>query len=513
MNRFVDVAQGWLATCCWIGLTGLILPVPESSGVMAPKPSAAPPSNVLFIAIDDLNDWVGTLDTHPAARTPVLDRLAERGTTFLNAHCQAPLCNPSRSSVLLGLRPSTTGIYGLQPAMRAVKAWENHPTILQWFARHGYHTLAAGKVDHARFRGGSNPAGEVHETGPWGGPGEVFPATKHAGETPMGNNPWMDWGAHPHDETKKGDYQVAEWAAERLQTLPPGQPFFMALGFFLPHVPTYVTPEQLAAVPTEGVLPPVLADDRVDVPDFAWYLHWRLPEPRLRWMREHGQLQPYVRAYLASTTWIDGQIGRVLEALASAGFAENTLVVVWGDNGMHFGEKGVTGKNTLWERSTRVPLLVAGPGVARGGRVAVPVELLDLYPTLADLAGLQEDLPPLEGITLRPQLEDATTPRQRPALTTANPGNHAVRSERYRYIRYADGAEEFYDHLTDPHEWRNLAGDPAVAALMVDHRRWLPTRDAPHVADHGGRTLEYDPDTGIVKWEGEVVPAGSPVPE
>jgi arylsulfatase A-like enzyme len=215
---------------------------------------------------------------------------------------------------------------------------------------------------------------------------------------------------------------------------------------------------------------------------------------------------------LASISFVDSQIGRVLEALDHAGLRENTIVVLWGDNGYHLGEKLITGKNTLWEPSTRVPLIFAGPKIFRGGRCVQPVELLDIFPTLIDLCGL----PPrsdLEGISLAPQLKDPSTPRTRPAITTHNQNNHGVRSLRWRYIRYADGSEELYDIENDPHEWHNLAGDPRYQSIIEEHRRWLPQVNAPPVAGSAHRVLTYDPETGKATWEGKPIGAEDPIPE
>ena len=223
-------------------------------------------------------------------------------------------------------------------------------------------------------------------------------------------------------------------------------------------------------------MPPVAEDDRDDIPGFAWYLHWKLPEPRLSWLREAGQWRPLVRAYLASTSFMDSQVGRVLDALEATGHADDTVVVLWSDHGWHLGEKGITGKNSLWERSTRVPLIFAGPGIAPGARCAQPVELLDLYPTLVELAGLPSKRG-LEGHSLVPLLKDSEAPRPWPAITTHNQGNHAVRSRDWRYIRYADGSEELYDHRADPNEWKNLASDPRL--------RRRPPRARPPAPDAG----------------------------
>ncbi len=490
-------------------------------------PAKAERPNVLFIAIDDQNDWIGHLGGHPLAKTPHLDALAERGTSFLNAHCNAPLCNPSRTSLMIGLRPTTTGIYGLSPWFRRVPGLEGRVSLPQHFAANGYRTLSVGKIFHGGSgapRGGkgkgkgraAEPAGpkEFQTSGPNPGVGSR-PPRKLVPPTPMGDHPLMDWGAWPpdNDDAQKGDYQVASWAVEQIEAAPADRPFFLAAGFFLPHVPCYATQRWFDLYPDDdSVLPDIRRNDRDDTPRFSWNLHWSLPEPRLKWLEEAGQWRNLVRSYLACTSFVDAQIGRVLAALEERGLAESTVVVVWGDHGWHLGEKGITGKNSLWERGTRVPLIFAGPGVAAGQRCAQPAELLDLYPTLVELAGL----PPrddLEGISLGPQLRDAAARRARPAVTSHNQGNHAVRSERWRYIRYADGSEELYDLRTDPNEWTNLAGDPAHAGTIAAHREWLPEVDRPPAAGSEHRILTYDAATGETRWEGAPVEKRGPIPQ
>lgn len=468
--------------------------------------------NVLFIAIDDQNDWVGPLGGHPLVKTPHLDQLAQRGTTMLNAHCQAPLCNPSRTSLMLGLRPTTTGVYGLAPWFRALDEWKARVTLPQHFKAHGYRTLTAGKIYHGNAGG---TQGNKKEFDVWGPPGAVGarPPAKLIPPTPMGNHPLMDWGVFPHRDEDKGDYHVASWAVEQLKSLPKDQPFFLAAGFSLPHVPCFATQAWFDLYPDDDrLLPAIRRDDRDDTPRFSWYLHWNLPEPRLRWMEENKQWRNLVRSYLACTSFVDAQIGRVLAALEASGQADNTIVVVWSDHGYHLGEKLITGKNTLWERSTRVPLLFAGPGIAKGGRVTSPAELLDLYPTLIELAGLSPRAD-LEGLSLAPQLKNAAARRERPAITSHNQGNHAVRSDRWRYIRYADGAEELYDLQNDPAEWTNLAGKPEHAAVIAEHRKWLPTVDVAPAKGSANRVLTYSRETDEAVWEGTRVRRGDPIPQ
>jgi choline-sulfatase len=494
-------------------LSGLLIAVAVAAGGPASAAEPAKKPNVLFIAIDDQNDWVGPLGGHALAQTPHMDRLAARGSVFLNAHCQAPLCNPSRTSLMLGVRPTSTGIYGLAPWFRTLDAWKDRVTLPQHFKAHGYRTLTAGKIYHGNYpAAAAERPREFDVWGPAGGIG-ARPPQKLIPKAPMGDHPAMDWGAFPHRDEDKGDFKVASWAIEQLRAAPKDQPFFLAAGFFLPHVPIYVTPSWLEKFPDDDrVLPKIKPDDRADTPRFSWYIHWNLPEPRLKWVQENNQWRNLARSYLAATSFIDAQIGRMLDALEASGMADNTIVVLWSDHGYHLGEKAITGKNTLWERSTRVPLILAGPGVARGSRVQTPAELLDLYPTLIELCGLAPRTD-LEGVSLAPQLRDAKARRERPAITSHNQGNHAVRSERWRYIRYADGSEELYDRQNDPHEWTNLVARPEHAAVIAEHRKWLPKIDLPPAAGSASRVLTFDAAKDEATWEGARVRRGDPIPE
>jgi arylsulfatase A-like enzyme len=470
-----------------------LLRVPIASQTKNVKP------NYLFIAVDDLNDWIGPLGGHPQARTPNIDRLARRGVVFANAHTQAPLCNPSRASLLSGLRPSTTGLYTLQPGVRAVPRLQDHVMLPRYLASHGYATFSAGKIYHD---GSIKPAERSREIDQWGDPGPMpYPAAKFV-NTPDKIKA-MDWGVFPARDEEQGDWKIADSAIDYLKSAKPDKPFFLGVGFRLPHVPCFASQKWFDLYPDDQlVMPPVKANDRDDVPEFAWYLHWKLPEPRLSWLEANHQWRPLVRAYLASISFMDSQVGRVLDALDASGLAGNTIVVFWSDHGWHLGEKGITGKNTLWERSTRVPLILAGPGIRAGGRSQQPVELLDLYPTLVELSGLPARAD-LEGHSLSPLLKRPSAKRAWPAITTHNQNNHSVRSERWRYIRYADGSEELYDHRNDPNEWTNLARDKRHAGVIRDHARWLPQTNLPPVAGSAARLLVNQ--NGVWMWEGKPI--------
>ncbi|MFN3648153.1 MAG: sulfatase [Armatimonadota bacterium] len=489
-------------------LLALLLLFALLSGYSGRPAGAAERPNILFIAIDDLNDWLGCLQGHPQARTPHIDRLARRGTLFTNAHCQAPLCNPSRTSVLTGLRPTTTGVYALQPWFRTSARWKDHQTLPQYLQRHGYRTLTTGKIFHDGYPAAAERT-DGNEFGTWGFGGTFGPQPPRKFVETPDPHPLVDWGVFPQRDEDQDDAKVADWAIEQIRR-PGPQPYFLAVGLRRPHVPCYASQQWFDLYPEATLqMPPVKADDRDDTPRYSWYLHWKLPEPRLRWLQREGEWRSLVRAYLASISFVDGQVGRILDALRASGQADRTVVVLWSDHGWHLGEKGVTGKNTLWDRSTRVPLIFAGPGITPGGRSGRPVELLDLYPTLAELAGLPAPQG-LEGQSLSALLKDSIAPRERPAITTHGPGSHAVRSEDWRYIRYADGSEELYDLRTDPHEWTNLAACRSLTGKKQELARWLPAQSAPPLPGSKSRLVELK--DGTVYWENEPIHPGEPIP-
>jgi choline-sulfatase len=451
--------------------------------------------NILLIGFDDLNDWLGCLKGHPQVRTPHIDRLARRGMLFTQAHCQAPLCTASRTSMLTGLRPTSTGVYNLQPWIRNVPGFEEVITLPRHFATQGYKTMATGKVFH------DGQGQDEWNGGTFVGGYKNLPKKKLVQPSADGN-PLIDWGAWPQRDEDHDDYPIAQWAEARLAEKH-DRPWLLSVGFRNPHVPCYAPQKWFDLYPEETLkLPATVPDDRADTPEFSWNLHWRLPEPRRAWLERNGQWKHLVRSYLASISFADSLVGRVLGALERSGQAQNTLIGLWSDHGWHLGEKEITGKNSLWDESTHVPLILAGPGIHRG-RCTQPVELLDVFPTLCDLTRLPAPAG-LEGQSLMPQLTRPRTPRLRPAITTHNPGNHAVRYERWRYIRYADGSEELYDTLTDPHEWTNLAGKPEFQPTIADLKRWLPQGEKPHAPGSQNRVLRRDPG-GEWLWEGRPI--------
>ncbi len=452
-----------------VGLTAVLS---AQSGSEPAKPASRP--NVLLIGVDDLNDWVGVLGGHPQASTPNIDRLAARGTLFANAHCQAPVCAPSRASLATGRLPSTTGMYFLTPALAAEPSLRDTRTLTRRFAEEGYTTMGVGKIHHGN---------EKPFFGEYGGDmGGFGPLPDEKLVYPLEPRLW-DWGPHPATDSEMPDSRVAGWAIDKLQQAH-DEPFFLAVGFWRPHVPMYAPAHWFERIPLDDVqLPAVLDTDRLDLPDYAKRLTIGHPAPRHEWFLENDQWRQAIQAYLATSSFVDACVGLVLDALESGPHADDTIVVLFSDHGFHLGEKQRWAKRSLWERSTHVPLIVSAPGF-EPGRSNQPVGLVDIYPTLLELCGLNPE-PGLDGHSMAPLITDpdrANWPHA--AVTTFGPGNHAVRDERWRYIRYADGSEELYDHATDPAEWHNLLaasaespGD-AIREVVETMREHLPTQDA-----------------------------------
>ena len=434
----------------------------------AAHPPADERPNILLIPIDDLNDWIGCLGGHPQARTPNIDRLASRGVLFTNAHCQSPVCNPSRSSMMSGLYPATSGIYFLNPDLARSPVASKSVLMPARFDAAGYHVAGAGKI----FHGSQNKKYFPNYAGNFGGIGPMPKDKKKL--SPFRGHPLWDWGAFPERDAQMPDFHTAAFGVKQL-TQEHDRPFFLATGFYRPHVPQYAPQKWFDLYPEDTLeLPRVLENDLEDVPKYGIHLT-RLEHvaPTHEWVRKTNQWQPLVRSYLACVSFVDAQVGKVIDALDRSPYADNTYVVLYSDHGFHLGEKERWAKRSLWGDSTRVPMIVIGPRVAKGKVCRKPVELLDVYPTLLELAGLKAD-PRQEGQSLVPLLENPDADWPHLARTSFGPGNVGISSERYRYIHYNDGAEEFYDHADDPHEWHNRIDDPELAAEIAKHRAAMP---------------------------------------
>lgn len=432
------------------------------------RAAEAPRPNVLLIAIDDLNDWVGVLGGHPQAKTPNIDALAKRGVLFTNAHCQSPVCNPSRASMMTSLYPETTGIYFLNPPVGDAPIAAKNKLLPKRFDDEGYHVTAAGKL----FHNAGNKKYFPHYAGSFG----AYGPTPKKKITSFPGHPLWDWGVYPkadHDRDMP-DYKIASWAAQQLKQQH-DKPLFLATGFYRPHVPQYTPQKWIDMFPIDEVQLPITAEDDLD--DLSPYAinltRLKHVAPTHQWVVENDEWKPLVQTYLACVAFVDHQVGRVIRALDESDYADNTIIVLYSDHGFELGEKERWAKRSLWENSTRVPMIIVAPGM-QGGRVChQPVELIDIYPTLLDLTASEAD-PKHEGQSLVPLLKNVEAHWPHPARTSFGPGNVAIATEGYRYIRYADGSEEFYVHDTDPHELTNRINDQSLTKLIDKHRQHLP---------------------------------------
>jgi arylsulfatase A-like enzyme len=482
----------------------------DRSGTTAVDPA---PLNVLFVSFDDLNTWVEPLGEYPDVRTPHMNRLAGGGVTFKRAYCQAPICAPSRVSFMSGLRPSTTGQYALGSRLSThpVYGAGKHKSLHESFKDAGYTTASIGKIYHSKA-----------DLGPWldfGNGNHSYapqPPAKLTNRAVSGDNKMIDWGPYPAKDNELEDYGFVTWALKRVESYAanPAKPFFLSVGMTQPHVPLFAPQKWFDLYPLSPkrsfARPFYQPDDLADTPRFARYLHWKLPEPRTETLIQFNEWDNHTRAYLACVSYADSNLGRLLDGLddpngdgnTADSIREKTIVVMFSDHGYHLGEKGLTAKTTLWDRATRVPVIISAPGMAKGQICSEPAELLDLYPTLLDLCGIAP-YAPLEGISLRPQLQNPSNAPRRPAITTHGPNSHSIVDKRYRYTRYADGSEELYDHAIDPNEETNRIVKPGYREVATRLARFLPTVNA---TNSSGTTRIATVGAGnVISWEGSPI--------
>ncbi|HTM48079.1 MAG TPA: sulfatase [Bryobacteraceae bacterium] len=404
--------------------------------------------NVLFIPVDDMNDWVAGFGGHPQTITPNIARIEKRGMIFQRAYCNAPMCNPSRASLLTSRRPTTTAVYWNDDTWR-----DGAPTAVtlpEYFMKNGYRVAAGGKIFHSK----QTDFGCFHEYyKDQEEEDDDAPASKKQKKSILG------WKALDAPDEQTSDTKVALWAIDFLHRRHE-QPFFLAPGFRKPHLPWNVPKKYFAKFqPERTELPAYRADDLDDVPKSATSAGRMANFHRIR---DAGKWNEAVAAYLACINYTDANIGRVLDALDASPHRDNTIIVLWGDHGWHLGEKDHWQKFTLWERSCHAPLVIAAPGVTRpGSETRKIVEYIDIYPTLLELCGLPAN-PDAQGRSFVPLMKDPKREWRAAAVTSYGPDHTTVRTDGWRYSRHPDG-EELYDETQDPDEWTNLAGKPEFA--------------------------------------------------
>lgn len=445
--------------------------------------------NVIFIAVDDMNDWVGPLGGIKGIKTPNLDRLASMGVTFTNAHCAAPASAPSRLSVMTGVHPTRSNI--MHNILYDGAEWRNNDvmkdvvTIEQFFRANGYETLAGGKIYHTLAPPWLTINQGEPESWDYWWPSAYVPATYQIPASEKVRNPeglkgkrpikFFTWGPIDCKDTKMPDYQLVDWVRHEL-SIKREKPLFMAAGFVKPHIPWEVPRKYFDMYPLDSI--PELeieADDLADTFDHgrrSWH----------KFVMQNNSWKEIIQAYMACISFTDAQLGRLLDVIEASPYKDNTIIVLWSDHGMHIGEKENWEKFTLWEESTRVPMIFCVPGMIKAGTInTTAVSLIDIFPTLAELIG--EPAPQnCDGYSMVPLLKGQKG--NHPAAVTgytfqapARGHGYAVRTDRYRYIYYPEADfEELYDHETDPNEFVNIAYKKAMKKIVVEHRAILKER-------------------------------------
>ncbi len=452
-------------------------------GVSKQSP-AGPKPNVLFISVDDLNDWIEPLGGHAQAVTPNLTRLAKESVNFTHNYCASPACNPSRTALLTGIHTYNSGLYSNYQVWREVLP--DAVTLPNYFSDHGYWSAGAGKIFHNNMPDPRSwddyfPSKEKHM------PDYYLPNPGGTVNMPIFKDMYtaFDWTPLDIPLEETGDFQSVKWIADQLKRTH-DKPFFLACGIYRPHLPWYVPKRFFDLFPLEDVrLPRVLENDLDDVGD-------RIKEIARRGGNYHkhvleaGQWREAVQGYLASVAYADELVGRVLNALENSAHADNTIIVLWSDHGWQLGEKTHWRKFALWENVVRTVMMMKVPkgipglpeGSANGLRCNRITSLMDIFPTLLDLCGLPLN-PDLDGHSLVPLLRDPMAEWKYPAITTYDFSEFSVRTENCRYTRYIDDSEELYDHRSDPEEWINLANEPQYREVMDNLATYIPENPAP----------------------------------
>lgn len=482
----------------------LLCLVPSNCGFAADKP------NVLFIAVDDLNDWIGCLNGHPQAYTPNIDRLASRGMLFTNAHCAAPACNPSRAAISSGLMPITTNVWSNNSGSIG-KAYPNARHLPTAFKNAGYYTAGTGKLLHNKklaqtlfdeyqvfeqrwspfdgtsvkytsdeqpSKGTENPRHLLRDSQ---GRDVILPRNRMPSDRKPNQNDGesFDWGGFDLPDSDWGDTKITDWAIDRLKQ-DHEKPVFLGIGYYRPHIPLFA-PQRFFDRFKDGKakLPSYSNTDLNDLSSTGkkWAIE-AVTAGLHSTVVEHGEWEAAVAAYLACVTYVDHEIGRLLEAFDSSKISKDTWIILWSDHGWQLGEKDHWGKWTGWERSTKVPLIVVPPTsqmkkfAKPGSMCNMPVGLIDLYPTLVELCGLEAPTV-LDGDSLVPLLSNPSAKFRSSTLTMFDEGNVSVRDKQWRYIQYADGNEELYDLENDPNEWKNVAQESASSVSLTHMRNEL----------------------------------------
>jgi len=443
------------------------------------KPEANQP-NVIFISIDDLNDWIEPLGGHPQAKTPNITMFSNEAVTFNRAYTASPGCNPSRGAILTGLHTYTSGLYSNYQDWREIPIMKEGPTLNRYFKNNGYYTAGAGKIyhyDQTDVEGWDDyfpsktkpmPADNLPENRPLN-----MPRYKYM-------YGMFDWGALDIDDEQTADYQSVNYIKEQLNRKH-DKPFFLACGIYRPHVPWYVPKKYYDMFPLDSVmLPKIKADDTSDLGAFAQKEIIERGGNYNKHVIAANQQKKATQGYLASIAYADAMFGNLMKALKESDYANNTIVVLWSDHGWQLGEKKHWRKFALWENVNRSVLMIQAPQIekklpsgAKTGNAESLVSLIDIYPTLIDLCELpkRDDL---DGESLLPLLKEPLTEIERPIITTYDYGSYSVRYQKWHFIKYIDDSKELYNLESDPEEWTNLASDSDYENTILKLDAFIP---------------------------------------
>ncbi|SET75630.1 sulfatase [Thalassotalea agarivorans] len=462
-----------------------------SAGADAQEKQSKEQPNFVFIAIDDLNDWLGYMGGHPQAMTPNIDALAQQGSAFTNAHSVSPGCSPSRNALLYGVEPFNSGLYPFYEHDIHKQLKEKYVSLPQFLKENGYNTFGAGKIHHGPEKGEVEWTDylEVEKFAKTFAEGKGFHDNSKSSFRPVTN---------PFEQLP--DYQVTSYGVD-IVSKKHDKPFFAAIGIVKPHLPFDCPVQFYDALPDAIEAPAMLANDLDDIGPEGNSMR-RVGDDNK--FRKNKQWESVRRAYLSCISWVDHNVGRLMKAIAEGPNADNTVVVLWSDHGFHLGEKRTFRKFTLWEEASRVPFIIYDSRKANQAQQNVnqAVTLINVYRTLADYAGLQAP-EYVDGFSLLPQLNDPEAPMAKPAISTWGRGNYSVRTKGWRLIRYFDGFIELYHNQQDPNEWHNVAGDPKYQSKKQELLALLPAHEAPIVEEYIADWSLYGADKARLKKSGK----------
>lgn len=456
--------------------------------------------NILFIAIDDMNDWTGFLGGHSQTITPNLDELADKGVNFTNAHTSAPGCSPSRNSLLYGVQPFNSGLYPFYEHDVHGELMEKYTSLPRLMKENGYNTFGAGKIHHGDKRDSREWTDYFQKTS--------FKKVFRKGEGYVkGGDSKYSFRPTLNPDEEHVDFQVASYGVQKLQEKHK-KPFFLAVGIVKPHLPFDAPARFFDALPENISAPEILDNDSDDIPKVGKSLQKR---GEYNHYKSKGVWKDVRKAYLACISWADFNIGRVIDALENSEYADNTVVVVWSDHGFHLGEKQTFKKFTLWEEATRVPFIIydtRNKKVTQGRSYEEAVSLINVYKTIADYTHVKTPAY-VDGESLKPIVENQAKKLEKPTITTWGRGNYSVRTKQYRYIRYFDGGEELYNHEIDSNEWKNLAKQEDYATVKSELKGYLPNHEEPLFADFLSMWSIEGADKATYKSKGAAKNSGS----